>query len=257
MMARDALTDIELHLKKTARRRLVGAITLVVVMLIVLPFVLKDRAIDLSQEDVQITVVNQQRHEPIAALPADESAIDAAENDRSLPEAESLAESQPLQDSPASSETANVPPVSIDKPAATSQPPVSEKTADKKKPGHIKAAESKPVIPQATATLPETPAKVAALETAASKPQLEKVPASATAAERFYVQYGVFSDPKNLTNLHDRLKQAGFDSQTEQLDAQGQKLRLRSKVYANRTEAQLLLKKVEAAGFSGMVAIKS
>lgn len=76
-MARDALTDNELLLKKTARRRLVGAITLVVLMLIVLPFVLKDRVIESSHDNVEITVVNRQANrEPILELPDDEVVLD-------------------------------------------------------------------------------------------------------------------------------------------------------------------------------------
>lgn len=76
-MARDALTENELLLKKTARRRLVGAVTLVILMLIILPFVLKDRVVDSSQENVEITVVNRQAsREPILELPEDEVVLD-------------------------------------------------------------------------------------------------------------------------------------------------------------------------------------
>ncbi len=76
-MARDAVTDNELLLKKTARRRLVGAITLVVLMLIILPFVLKDRVVESSHDNVEITVVNRQANrEPILELPDDEVVID-------------------------------------------------------------------------------------------------------------------------------------------------------------------------------------
>ncbi|WP_232411057.1 hypothetical protein [Methylophilus sp. 5] len=71
------MTDNELLLKKTARRRLVGAITLVVLMLIVLPFVLKDRVIESSHDNVEITVVNRQANrEPILELPDDEVVLD-------------------------------------------------------------------------------------------------------------------------------------------------------------------------------------
>ena len=67
----------------------------------------------------------------------------------------------------------------------------------------------------------------------------------------------MFSDPKNLETLQGKLKQAGFESATEKVDAAGQKLRLRTRTYATRNDAAAALKKLEAAGFSGIVASKS
>lgn len=85
-MARDALTDKELLLKKTARRRLVGAITLVILMLIILPFVLKDRVVNSSADNVKITVVNRETsHEPILELPEDEVSLEAEAPELSQP----------------------------------------------------------------------------------------------------------------------------------------------------------------------------
>ena len=70
------------------------------------------------------------------------------------------------------------------------------------------------------------------------------------------MQFGVFSDPKNLENLQSKLKQAGFETATDKVDAAGQKLRLRTRTYATRNEAATTLKKLEAAGFAGIVANK-
>ena len=47
--------DQELALKKRARRRLVGAVALVLLMVIVLPMILKDRAALAPQEAIKIT----------------------------------------------------------------------------------------------------------------------------------------------------------------------------------------------------------
>jgi DedD protein len=43
-MQREPAGDLELNIKKRARRRLVGAIALVLLMVIVLPMILKDRS---------------------------------------------------------------------------------------------------------------------------------------------------------------------------------------------------------------------
>jgi DedD protein len=59
-MQRETAGDLELNLKKRARRRLVGAIALVLLMVIVLPMILKDRAATSPQEQVTITLPGEQ-----------------------------------------------------------------------------------------------------------------------------------------------------------------------------------------------------
>jgi DedD protein len=59
-MQRETAGDQELNLKKRARRRLVGAIALVLLMVIVLPMILKDRAATSPQEQVTITLPGEQ-----------------------------------------------------------------------------------------------------------------------------------------------------------------------------------------------------
>ena len=61
-MAVDSSIDLELQLKKRARRRLVGAIALVLLMVIVLPMVLHDRASDQSKQEVTITIPSEVIH---------------------------------------------------------------------------------------------------------------------------------------------------------------------------------------------------
>ena len=53
-------SDQELNLKKRARRRLVGAIALVLLMVIVLPMILKDRSATQLQDKVTITLPSEQ-----------------------------------------------------------------------------------------------------------------------------------------------------------------------------------------------------
>ncbi len=57
-MQRDQ-SDQELNLKKKARRRLVGAIALVLLMVILLPMLLKDRAASNPQEKITISLPNE------------------------------------------------------------------------------------------------------------------------------------------------------------------------------------------------------
>ena len=53
-------SDQELNIKKRARRRLVGAIALVLLMIIVLPIILKDRSATQPQDKVTITLPSEQ-----------------------------------------------------------------------------------------------------------------------------------------------------------------------------------------------------
>ena len=59
-MQRELAGDQELNFKKSARRRLVGAIALVLLMIIVLPMLLKDRSAASSEEKVTITLPSEQ-----------------------------------------------------------------------------------------------------------------------------------------------------------------------------------------------------
>jgi DedD protein len=59
-MQRESVSDLELNLKKRARRRLVGAIALVLLMVIVLPMILKDRAAITPAEKITITLPSEQ-----------------------------------------------------------------------------------------------------------------------------------------------------------------------------------------------------
>ena len=52
--------DQELNIKKRARRRLVGAIALVLLMVIVLPMILKDRSATQPQDQITITLPSEQ-----------------------------------------------------------------------------------------------------------------------------------------------------------------------------------------------------
>ncbi len=59
-MQRETSGDQELNFKKRARRRLVGAIALVLLMVVVLPMILKDRASTGPQEQITITLTSEQ-----------------------------------------------------------------------------------------------------------------------------------------------------------------------------------------------------
>jgi DedD protein len=71
-MQREPAGDLELNIKKRARRRLVGAIALVLLMVIVLPMILKDRSAVTPAEKITITLPSEQtQSEQAQSLPSD------------------------------------------------------------------------------------------------------------------------------------------------------------------------------------------
>src|SRR5690606_23455379 len=57
------LDEQEIQFKKKARRRLVGAIALVLLMVTILPMVLDDRSTDMPQQEIAISIPNQDEEE--------------------------------------------------------------------------------------------------------------------------------------------------------------------------------------------------
>ena len=87
-MQREPAGEQELNLKKRARRRLVGAIALVLLMVIVLPMILKDRTATTPAEKITITLPSDQATtESAQTAPSDfDSSIVPAEPVQALPE---------------------------------------------------------------------------------------------------------------------------------------------------------------------------
>lgn len=116
--------DQELSFKKRARRRLVGAIALVLLMVIILPMVLEDREKSIQQEDVEIV------------MPDDESP------DMSLAEeAEVMDDVVPLTQPPSSDETAVSEIVALPKPKSPVEKQPSKEVATVKQKQPVELAQ--------------------------------------------------------------------------------------------------------------------
>ncbi len=212
-MQRETAGDQELNLKKRARRRLVGAIALVLLMVIVLPLILKDRAATEPQEKVTITLPG----EPVQAEPSD--------FDSTVVPAEQASAAPPVADAPAEEATTDT--------KAAVATPAKESAKEAAKEPTKEAPAKEPTK--------EAPAK----ET--SKPKEE-------ASHKFYVQIGVFSDAANVKQLQTKLSDLGYKSQTEKISTdKGQKIRLKTQIFADRNEAAIALENIKDAGLTGMV----
>ena len=215
------LADQELSLKKRARRRLVGAIALVLLMIILLPMLLKDRLASNPEDKITITLPNDAN---ATAAPVVQTEV--------LPPVPTEFDSNivPAEPSPA---TPNV--------AQASDSSLPEKLGKMPDEAVDSEASAKPAIDKPAQSLKDSPVNDAT-ETTAEK------------AHKFYVQIGVFSDAGNVKQLQVKLTDLGYKSQTEKISTpKGEKIRLKTQIFADRNEAAIALVNIKEAGLTGMV----
>ena len=221
-MPPELANDQELSLKKRARRRLVGAIALVLLMVILLPMVLQDRVALAPQAAIKITMPD---------LPSASLAGNAV-----TPAAVSALVAAPIV----------APPLPVDESAKADMtkdiaPDHAPDKAQEVKAPELKAQGAKASVEKlADANLNE--AKLAETKNPAKNGEL------------FSIQIGVYSDDANIKQLQAKLKDAGYTSYTEKITtAKGDKIRLRAGDYHSRPAAQAALVQMQKQGLSGMV----
>ncbi|MCB5187229.1 SPOR domain-containing protein [Methylobacillus caricis] len=225
-MASDQTNEQELQFKKRARRRLVGAIALVLLMVTILPMVLDDRSTKIPPQEIAINIPSQDGPEFTSKVAPASETTEEVVSEPILSSPQDIGEDQDPEAGPMA-------PVAIE--------PVKPVPAPAKE---IKKPEAKPVSPKPEGHKPE-PSKPVMGKQAVPKP---------VSGGSFLVQIGVFSDPINVKNLQDKLSGQGLKSHTESIPtASGEKTRLRVGPFASREAAEQALAKVKAVGLSGMV----
>lgn len=226
--------DQALALKKRARRRLVGAIALVLIMLAILPMIIKDRAVpEAPKEEIVISMPSAETAvSGTEAMTPNAATTSTTESAALVVEAPIEAPINALPDSAEAPLEAVVVKADPEKLAEVS-PPLEEKPVEVKQ-EVIKPAETKP-------------AEVKPAETKA-------IDSKAVSNNDFTIQIGVFSDPANVAQMQAKLKASGFSSRTEKINTpKGEKIRLRVGKYASRQEAADALSKLNSTGMTGMV----
>ena len=213
-MPPEITNDQELSLKKRARRRLVGAIALVILMMIVLPIILQDRAAITPKEAITITMpesleadgVNATQQaavgENVPALPVSPiKEVDAPVAAESLPNANTTTSNNqsPSSESVVKADNSKAeakvietkpPAVKVEKtPGVEAEPKKTENKLTE-----TKSVETKPVAPKPTET--------------------KNIP---TGKESFTIQVGVYSELANVKQLQAKLKEVGLTSRTEKV----------------------------------------
>lgn len=215
-MINPPISDEELQLKKRARRRLVGAIVLVLFAAILLPLVLEREPKSIGQ-DIKIQIPTQDN---------------GTFNSKIVPIADNTISSvnitQPLQN-----------PVTIN-PKVSEQPSrvVNNSSQENKSQNSLAAVESKPNQVDLNQEKPKKtePVKI--------KPR----------EKGFVVQLAAFSEPENAKQLQAKLTAAGIKSYTEILKTpKGNKTRVRAGPFASRQIAEETRDKLKAKGMQGIV----
>ncbi|MGU7781191.1 SPOR domain-containing protein [Burkholderia sp. PU8-34] len=234
------LLDPTLPEKQRARRRLVGAIALVVAAVIVLPMVLDSHPKPVT-DDISIDIPNRPSHQ--AAAPRDEDASDVqAGVAHDEPPASDTAVAAAPALAPVAKDTGKTAP----KPAATPDTTTTASVAPE--PAAPKPAAPKPALKPAAPKPAPAPAPVANTASDSGDAATPSSPAGA----RFAVQLGSFKDDATARSWAAKLKSAGVPAYVEhrkQADGSAATL-LRAGPFADRAAASAAIAKVREAGLT-------
>ncbi|MGV2290929.1 SPOR domain-containing protein [Trinickia sp. YCB016] len=255
------MLDPTLPEKQRARRRLVGAIALVIAAVVVLPMVLDSHPKPVT-DDISIDIPNRPAHDTQAARDDDTQAGVAPDNP--APEATAAASgvaplvagSDKAADKAATGGQVTAQAKSQSSAQSTTQSTKQTATtpavpAQAKKPAtqSVQAAAAKPPAP-ATQTTQQSAANTATATPSPAEPD-SGTPAAPPGA-RFAVQLGSFADDASARNWVTKLKAAGVPAYTEhRKQADGStRILLRAGPFADRAAASAAIAKVREAGLT-------
>ena len=220
------LSAAELELKRRGRRRLVGAITIGVVAVIVLPmlFDAEPKRKETARQEIEIKVPPKDGLPPLA-----------------LPVTPPGAQRDALTDAVAPA-TAASPAV---QPAVTAAAPKAE----------VAKAAQKSAEPSNVSPLPAMPVSVAKADAKpVAKADTAPLPKPATIKAGFVIQIGAFKDADNANAVVTRMKEARLPVFSESIAVKtGTVMRVRVGPYATKDSAESALAQVKLAGVDGKV----
>jgi len=250
------LLDPTLPEKQRARRRLVGAVALVVAAVVILPMVLDSHPKPVT-DDISIDIPS--RPAPKVATKTEEDTQAGVAPDNPAPDAALAASGL----APTTAATQGQSGAAKQQSAATSAAPVAKPAVKPQVPAvaanmapAAPAAPAKPVKPtnapatQSAANVP-APSEDSANTAAASADANSGTPASPPGS-RFAVQLGAFANDANARTWATKLKAAGVPAYTEhRKQADGSMLTLlRAGPFADRAAASAAIAKVREAGLT-------
>lgn len=220
----DNISEEELLLRKRARRRLVGAIALVIVAIIILPMIF-DEEPEVSQHEIAIRLPSEApRSEPAPSLQTYEDlpVDDITDEIRDEWSSDELAEPLPFE----SEASSQMDVYSVDKLEKQNGIPVPAVKPQK----NIAAIGAEPI---------------------------HKDRAPVSSVEKFVVQLGAFSDHSKARNQQQNLVSRGIKAYTETLVTNNKEMmRVRVGPFSTRSAAEQELVKLRQLGLDGVVTAK-
>ncbi|WP_207004689.1 SPOR domain-containing protein [Trinickia mobilis] len=260
------MLDPTLPEKQRARRRLVGAIALVIAAVVVLPMVLDSHPKPVT-DDISIDIPNRPAHDTQAASDEDTQAGVAPDNP--APEATAAASGVAPVAPSASAAGSNkaaasgqvTPQTSVQARSQSSAQSSAQSTKPAATAPAAQASAKKPATPpaQTAAAKPQAPATQATQQSAANTAAATPSPADADSGTpaappgaRFAVQLGSFTDDASARTWAAKLKAAGVPAYTEhRKQADGStRILLRAGPFADRAAASAAIAKVREAGLT-------
>lgn len=246
---RDEPVDPVLPEKKRARRRLVGAVALVLAAVIGLPMILDSEPKPLS-DDISIQIPSKDTA-PVAAANPQEKPAPAASNgsaNAALSDGEEVVEPIARADKPAE-RAREVAPPALQEPAPAAKPPVIAKVEPAAKPPQppaIDQSDTSSEAARARAILEGRPQQ-------ADKPAATKPPVTAAAGSgKVALQVAALASQDKVAELQKKLQAAGLKSYTQKVaTASGDRIRVRVGPFANEAEAEQARAKLSAIGLNG------
>ncbi len=237
-----------LHLKKRARRRLVGAVALVATAAFVLNMAM-DHQPKQEMQDVEIRIPGQDE-KPFApgfaaVPPAQGAPAPAPEPAPAKPQPPAVKPQTPVPATSAQAPAKKAPDAPVaDKPIA--------KPAEKAPPAPVKPPASPAKAPEKTVVKPPADDSARAAAILAGKS-----PEPAHQGTQYVILIGAFADPANVKNLQTKLSQLGIKVYTEPLDSpQGKKTRVRAGPFPTREAGEKALEKMKRIGVNGVLTAK-
>jgi DedD protein len=239
--------------KQRARRRLVGAVALVLAAVIGLPMILDPEPKPLAH-DIAIDIPSKEKSRKGASAPAT-AALDAREE---IMETASVAGAAGSK-APGAAGPGDVPSAAISVEAqapADSQKAELAPTPKAGATGTTKAdavpavADAKPVAKPSTGAADD--ARARALLDGQPSPAVEKVKLGTEKPERYVVQVAALASPEKVLELQNRLKAAGIKSHTQKVATQsGDRIRVRVGPVQGKPEAEKIRAKLTKLGLNG------
>lgn len=254
--------DELLMLRKRARRRLVGAIVLVLVATTVLWNVLDalpEQEMKPEQVEISGLPASAPTQAPVAPPPVAASAPQETDILATLPPEDSVLAPLPAAEA---SRPQVVAPVVAPAAQAAVAPPVEPKPVVPKS-VELKPTEPKPVTPKAADKKPgpvvaekkPAPDPMAILE--GREAEAPRAAASSATAEKYQVQLAALSDADKISALKQRLSAVGVAARFSKVQtSKGEVTRVRVGPFGSRAEADAALRKLERAGVSGIIVTK-